>query len=277
MGRLHWYRRNPNKALVGMKGLTLEERGAYNTVLDLIYAHDGAIDDDERFIAGWLSVDVRVWRRLRARLIDLGKLYVADGALRNSAADVEVDRGLSRLASAQDAGKASARKRGAVPSEHNDLASTPVAATVATTKSQNKKEAPSLRSGGDDRPGKPSRGTRLDESWIPDSEGQSFAAKTLGSIEAARAEFLKFRDHWKAQPGSKGVKTDWPATWRNWCRKAVEMRGNRGPPARASQPSFHEIASQIRGTADEIAPNELADAGSSTFDFDGAASGLRER
>ena len=28
----------------------------------------------------------------------------------------------------------------------------------------------------------------------------------------------KFRDHWVAMAGSKGLKADWPATWRNWCR-----------------------------------------------------------
>ena len=42
MGVVKWYKRDPNAALTGMASLTLEERGAYNTILDLIYAHDGA-------------------------------------------------------------------------------------------------------------------------------------------------------------------------------------------------------------------------------------------
>ena len=29
-----------------------------------------------------------------------------------------------------------------------------------------------------------------------------------------------FGDYWRAQPGQKGVKLDWDATWRNWMRKA---------------------------------------------------------
>jgi hypothetical protein len=33
------------------------------------------------------------------------------------------------------------------------------------------------------------------------------------------AIFQTFRDYWKAQPGLKGVKADWEATWRNWCRR----------------------------------------------------------
>jgi hypothetical protein len=43
-------------------------------------------------------------------------------------------------------------------------------------------------------------------------------------------EFEKFRDYWIAQPGQKGVKLDWDATWRNWCRNAktgpVEVGGS---------------------------------------------------
>ena len=46
-----------------------------------------------------------------------------------------------------------------------------------------------------------------------------------------RREFAKFTDHWTAAPGSRGVKLDWTATWRNWIRKAYEDLGNgRGSP-----------------------------------------------
>jgi len=33
------------------------------------------------------------------------------------------------------------------------------------------------------------------------------------------AVFLEFKDYWVAQPGAKGRKADWLATWRNWCRR----------------------------------------------------------
>ena len=39
IGRLmKWYKRDPAAALEGMLGLTIEERGAYNALIDLIYA-----------------------------------------------------------------------------------------------------------------------------------------------------------------------------------------------------------------------------------------------
>ena len=112
MGTLKWYKRDPRAALVGVMELNLEERGAYNTVLDLIYVHDGAMHDDDQLIAGWLHVDIRVWKRLRARLLSLGKLYVHAGCLRNERADDEILKALHRVACAANAGLTSAAKRG---------------------------------------------------------------------------------------------------------------------------------------------------------------------
>jgi hypothetical protein len=113
MGELKWYKRDPNAVLGGIGGLDLEERGAYLTVLELIYSNDGAIEDNERLIAGWLRVDIRVWRRLRHRLLDLGKLYVNGPNLRNARADREVSDCLKRYRDAVQAGMRSATKRGA--------------------------------------------------------------------------------------------------------------------------------------------------------------------
>ncbi len=103
MGTLKWYARDPRAALTGMMELTLEERGAYNTVLDLIYAHDGALEDKEAFILPWLQVKGRTWRRLRARLLSLGKLYVRDGCLRSERADDEVLNALTKVLNARKA------------------------------------------------------------------------------------------------------------------------------------------------------------------------------
>ncbi len=131
MGKLKWYKRDPDAALNGMSELTLEERGAYNTVLDLIYSRDGHLRDDDRFIAGNCGCDIRVWRRIKSRLIELGKLFVLEGAIHNDRADVEVLKALGRIASAQDAGVASGasrrRKSNGHDNENNNLNGTTVA------------------------------------------------------------------------------------------------------------------------------------------------------
>lgn len=97
MGRLKWYKRDANAALAGMMGLTLEERGAYNTILDLIYARDGVLPDDDREIARMVECDPRKWRLLKRRLIDRGKLFVVGGRLHNARADIEISDATSRM------------------------------------------------------------------------------------------------------------------------------------------------------------------------------------
>ena len=114
MGTLKWYKRDPRAALVGMAGLTLAERGAYNTVLDLIYMNDGKCPDNGKEIAHWLNVDVRRWMRLRKRLIERGKIYIYAGQLHNERADIEVHETLKKIAQVTEA----ANKRWA---DYNDI------------------------------------------------------------------------------------------------------------------------------------------------------------
>lgn len=119
MAEIKWYKRDPDAALTGMMQLTLEERGAYSTVLDLIYSRQNRLPDDDRFIAGFLRSDVRVWKRIKARLIALEKLYVEGGYIRNHRADVEVLKASQIITKASSAGRASAsarkRSRGDAP------------------------------------------------------------------------------------------------------------------------------------------------------------------
>jgi uncharacterized protein YdaU (DUF1376 family) len=97
MGTLKWYKRDPRAALIGMMGLTLEECGAYNTVLDLLYCRDGILVDDPREIAKWMRCDIRTWKAIRLRLISKGKLYVHNGCLRNERADEEIRSAIDRV------------------------------------------------------------------------------------------------------------------------------------------------------------------------------------
>ena len=62
---MKWYKRDPNAALAGMAGLTLEECGAYNLVIDAYYARDGHLPDDDYLVSRILHCDPRCWRRLK--------------------------------------------------------------------------------------------------------------------------------------------------------------------------------------------------------------------
>lgn len=74
--------------------MTLEEKGAYSIVLDLIYDRQKPIPDDAAWIAGHCGCSVRKWNSLRAKLLERGKLVDLGGMLSNQRAVKEIADGL---------------------------------------------------------------------------------------------------------------------------------------------------------------------------------------
>lgn len=90
-----YHRRYHQDALQGYRKLTLEERGAYTTILDLIYDEGGPIDFNERWLAGELNCSVRKARVVIEALIDARKLYLTGaGKISNHRAETELENAL---------------------------------------------------------------------------------------------------------------------------------------------------------------------------------------
>jgi hypothetical protein len=66
------------------------------------------------------------------------------------------------------------------------------------------------------------RGSRLSQEWQPQANEVLFAEQYGLDAEATA---LRFRDYWLGVPDPKGRKTDWSATWRNWCRTEAKAKG----------------------------------------------------
>lgn len=87
-----WHRRYHSDALAGFMSLDLEERGAYQTLLDLMYDRGGPILDNERLLSGYMGCSIRKWRALREQLIAKRKLHLtADGEIYNSRVEKELE------------------------------------------------------------------------------------------------------------------------------------------------------------------------------------------
>lgn len=84
-----WYKRDVRAALKGMATLTLEERGAYNTILDYLYLFDGPLEDDDTYIAGLIGCHANKWKAIKAVLIAKGRLRVEGGKVDDDRAVVE--------------------------------------------------------------------------------------------------------------------------------------------------------------------------------------------
>lgn len=70
---------------------------------------------------------------------------------------------------------------------------------------------------------KPKAQTKKGTRWIEDTpipaDWLDWAKENTDLTEIGiRAQFERFSDYWIAQPGQKGVKANWKATWRTWLR-----------------------------------------------------------
>lgn len=79
---MKFYKRDPDRALAGMLELNMEQRGAYNSLLDVLYSRDGDVPDDDVRVAKMMGCHWRKWAALKKQLIDIGKVWIEDGKLR---------------------------------------------------------------------------------------------------------------------------------------------------------------------------------------------------
>lgn len=92
-------------------------------------------------------------------------------------------------------------------------------------------------------------GCRLPADFSPDMD---FAQNAGLSRSQAQTESDKFRDYWNGVSGAKGVKRDWPGTWRNWVRSAAERTPkSRGSPGYQQQPKHDPFKALALELSDE--------------------------
>lgn len=77
------------------------------------------------------------------------------------------------------------------------------------------------------------RGSRLPEDFAETDEARAICAEMGLRGDEVSEVLAEFCDYWRAVPGAKGRKLDWPATLRNRLREV----GRRRPNARASPPA----------------------------------------
>jgi 5-methylcytosine-specific restriction endonuclease McrA len=102
---------------------------------------------------------------------------------------------------------------------------------------------------------KAKRGSRIG-AWQPSPELRQFAVEHGVPRDRVRAVFDTFHDYWVQQPGQKGVKLDWTATWRNWVRR----EGERAATPRSNGHGRYEPPSVVRAAANVLARLQQGDA-----------------
>lgn len=91
----------------------------------------------------------------------------------------------------------------------------------------------------DTKKDKNKRGSRLTQDWFLTKSMGEWALQERPDIDV-RQVAEQFKDYWIAQPGQKGVKLDWDATWRNWVRNTKALKANHADIVRLTVPASNE-------------------------------------
>lgn len=198
--------------------LDLLEDLAYRRLLDIYYLHERPLNTGVASVARQIGMREHE-DKVQLILEEFFKLTEAGWI--HGRADVEIAKYQEFIA----AGKRGAAKRwGKVEhkpdhTEANGEGNSPPNATPIVT--NNHKPITNV---------KQTRGTRLPANWKPSAEQIAFCKQERSDIDPKSAAD-GFRDYWIAQAGTKGVKLDWDACWRNW------VRNQRAMPKAAPKPS----------------------------------------
>lgn len=80
------------------------------------------------------------------------------------------------------------------------------------------------------------KGVRLPADFSMPNDWLLFAQVERGwTLDVAKTEAASFIDYWHSQPGQKGVKLNWQATWRNWVRNSRKANGDWRQQSEATQ------------------------------------------
>lgn len=80
-----------------------------------------------------------------------------------------------------------------------------------------------------------SRGTRIPNDFSVSFEMRVWARQRYPDLDLDDIT-ESFVDYWKAIPGTKGIKLDWEATWRNWIRNTWPKRSAMSGSEKTKQP-----------------------------------------
>ena len=200
---MHYYQFHIGDYLSATSHLSNDEDLAYRRLLDMYYDTEKPIPSDIQWVSRRLRLGSEI---IQSVLNDM--FECTDVGYKNSRADEEIRAYHSYLEKQKANGKLGGRpaRSQAKPTANPSLTQAEPKITLTT----NHKPITNVET-------KQSRGTRLAADWILTKEQIEFCKQARPDLNP-NATADRFKDYWTAQPGAKGLKLDWDATWRNWVR-----------------------------------------------------------
>jgi len=206
--------------LSATRHLSWEEDAAYRRLLDTYYTTEKALPADLRAVCRLVLATTESQREaVRVVLDEFFELTSAGWV--NTRADAEIEAMREKQQKQRD----KANKRWHKPeTEHGNASAMP---------QQAKQDAAASKSDANAMPPTPTptpfidappsasqakqQGARLSADWTLPDEWRQWCEENRPDLDPSLTAD-SFRDFWISKPGKDGRKTDWLATWRNWCR-----------------------------------------------------------
>lgn len=227
--------------------LTTEQHGAYLLLLMTMWRQGGYLPNDPVKLARIARVHPPRWARVAKEVMPFFEA-ADDGQITHGRLLKELEKARHKSRSRATSGAAGGRAK-ALKSKQEAVANASDLSQHSSDIRYQKEESSSLRS----EPKKASTiGTFLPAEWSPDAAGWALALRELGSEALTERELARFRDFWGGKSGAAGRKRDWPATWRNWCRKTADdnrkpQHGQRSNPADTALAGLARAARKLSG------------------------------
>jgi uncharacterized protein YdaU (DUF1376 family) len=222
---MKWYKRDPDAFLVGVRGLTLEETGAYAILLELTYSRDGDLPDDDALILRHLGCHWRTWKAIKRNLIDKGKIRL-EGSKIVSRRVQECLKEASEFAERQS-NRAKKRWQSkadecgpAMPIQPQPQDLDPEEGSRSTRSKRSRARIP------------------FPSDWRP--------------ADWSNIEFERFRDHAIANGRLCAGTVGWEAAWRNWKTSPYRRQNNGTGHRSAAADRAYELADEWRRREAEI-------------------------
>ncbi len=249
---MHYYQHHIGDFIKATARLTDGQSMAYLRLLWMYYDSEKPLKPDSKILAFQIGASIE-----DTELLLESFFWDSDNGWHHTRCDQEIAEYHAYLEKKSNAGRASAERRkhssSTVVEQVLNGCSTDVQLTTnhkpLTTNQQPINHKPTNH-----KPTKEpmQRGTRLPADCVLTTDWADFCKQERPDLVASKV-FDEFRDYWIAQPGQKGVKTNWGATWRNWVRNqrsttsyktATERRQENNDRAWAEflgEPSSHVI------------------------------------
>lgn len=235
-----YYKRFPSDWLAGTAGLTAEQKGVYDTVLELLYDRGEPIKDEPRELARITGCSsTRRYSLIRDQLVAAGKLQLVDGYLTNPRWERQYDVEQQEAeVLGQNGSKVRKDSRKNTPQnspglfDNNDL----------TKKGFEPNQSPESRVHESSTHGRRKAPRRtMPEGWTPGEREVAYASKVGITGSKLDVETTKFVRHHL----SRGTLiANMYATWQTWIDNAIQFAAEKRARATAAagQPSILDVA-----------------------------------